>query len=140
MILGGLFVIGVAFLAAISGPPKEQVATDGPVPESTSQSTPEVNLEEALAAFKAGVEELGAAELILNYSAQGKRLTLTVANGWHFQPYQLRLQAAQNLWQGWAQLISPTELDSARLKLVDGNGNEVGGSRIIAGSAIWVKE
>lgn len=70
----------------------------------------------------------------------GDTIIITVANTWHLMPYQLRLQAAQNLWQTWAKIASPQDLDRARLKLVDLNGNEVGGSRFIAGSAIWVQE
>jgi hypothetical protein len=67
-------------------------------------------------------------------------IKITVANGWHFQPYQLRLQGAQNLWKIWANLHAPTKPDSAHIRLVDLNGNDVGGSRALAGSLIWVQK
>lgn len=78
--------------------------------------------------------------LVKKVSSKGDELILTVSNAWHFQPYQIRLQAAQNLWEGWANLHSRSEPDKARLSLVDFNGNEVGGSRVWGGSLIWVKE
>jgi len=73
-------------------------------------------------------------------SVKGNTATITVANAWHLTAYQIRLQAAQNLWKLWASIASPTEPDKARIKLVDFNDNDVGGSRILAGSLIWVQE
>ncbi|QDV54609.1 SHD1 domain-containing protein [Rosistilla oblonga] len=75
--------------------------------------------------------------LIASVDAQDKKLILTVTNAWHFQPYQIRLQTAQSLWQGWANLSNP---DEARISLVDFQGNAVGGSRIWGGSQIWVQD
>lgn len=66
--------------------------------------------------------------------------TLTVEDIWHLRHEQIRLQDAQALWEAWATLASPDDLDKARITLVDHRGNEVGGSRIWAGSLIWVKE
>jgi hypothetical protein len=65
---------------------------------------------------------------------------ITVQDIWHLQNKQMRLQNAQNMWDVWAKLASPTELDAARIKILDLNGNEVGGSRIFAGSLIWVQD
>ncbi len=65
---------------------------------------------------------------------------IEVSNNWHIKPYQIRLQDAQNLWSAWAKIASAQEPDSARIKIVDINGNEVGGSRVLAGSLIWVQE
>ena len=78
--------------------------------------------------------------IIDRYSANDNQLTIVVTNAWHFQPYQIRLQAAQNLWNLWAKLRSPNDLDKARIELTDYNGNSVGGSRWLAGSLIWVKK
>jgi regulator of replication initiation timing len=66
--------------------------------------------------------------------------TLSVDNAWHLSPYQIRLQNAQTLWKTWAQIASPDKPDSARISIVDLNGNEVGGSRMLAGSLIWVQK
>ncbi len=65
---------------------------------------------------------------------------ITVNNLWHVRPYQVRLQDAQTLWEIWAQIASPANPDSARIELVDLNGNAVGGSRALAGSLIWVQK
>ncbi len=53
---------------------------------------------------------------------------------------QERLQAAQALWQMWVKIVRPKQPDHARIKLVDLLGNEVGGSRALGGSLIWVQE
>ena len=53
---------------------------------------------------------------------------------------QVRLQDAQLLWKAWAGLASPDKPDSARIKIVDLGGNEVGRSRFLAGSLIWVQD
>jgi hypothetical protein len=68
------------------------------------------------------------------------KATLMVKDIWHVRHYQVRLQDAQTLWKTWAMIASPKEMDNARIVLVDGNGNEVGGSRALAGSLIWVQE
>ena len=81
--------------------------------------------------------ELGL-KLVDRVSIRDATATLTVTNLWHVRQKQIRLQDAQVLWQLWAQIASPENLDHARLKLVDGMGNSVGGSRILAGSLIWV--
>jgi len=65
---------------------------------------------------------------------------LTVRDHWHLRHYQIRLQDAQTLWKAWALVASPHDLDSARIKLIDHNGNEVGGSRLLGGSLIWVQD
>jgi len=67
-------------------------------------------------------------------------IKISVSNSWHYEPYQIRLQLAQKLWDAWAATHSPNEPDKARIQIVDGNGNEVGGSRAWAGSLIWVQE
>ncbi len=65
---------------------------------------------------------------------------ITVSNAWHGRPHQIRLQDAQALWKVWSQINYPVKPDHTRLKLVDLMGNEVGGSRVLGGSMIWVKD
>lgn len=67
-------------------------------------------------------------------------VVLKVANAWHTQPYQMRLQVAQRFQQAWARLYSPDNSDKARISIVDNNGNEVGGSRVWGGEMIWVSD
>ena len=70
--------------------------------------------------------------------ANNHELRLEVQRSWHSQPYDVRLKAAEVLWQAWAEIHSPDDLDIARVQLVDSAGKEVGGSRDSAGSRIWV--
>ena len=78
--------------------------------------------------------------IISSASAEGDKLTIVVANPWHYEPYQVRLQVAQNLWKVWAGIRSPQDPDKARIEFTDFNGNSVGGSRWLGGSLIWVKK
>lgn len=73
-------------------------------------------------------------------SASGFYATITVDNDWHRQPKQIRLQHAQWLQQRWVAALGVDDGDKARIKVVDLQGNEVGGSRIVGGSLIWVDE
>ena len=66
--------------------------------------------------------------------------TITVQNVWHLRAKQVRLQDAQTFWKAWAVIASANNLDMARIKMVDLNGNEVGGSRLTAGSMLWVQD
>jgi len=68
------------------------------------------------------------------------QLVIAVPNTFHRLHYQERLQAAQLLWQVWVTVLKPKDPDHARIKLVDRLGNEVGGSRALGGSLIWVQE
>jgi hypothetical protein len=68
------------------------------------------------------------------------QLIITVPNAFHRLHYQERLQAAQLLWQIWLTVLKSKDADHARIKLVDRLGNEVGGSRALGGSLIWVQE
>ncbi len=86
------------------------------------------------------LEVSGSGNFIKHVSVNGQVATLTVANSWHYEPKQVRLQFAQVLWQAWAQIYSPNDLDKAHIKLVDLVGNEVGGSGWFAGSMVSVKD
>ncbi|MGG6295259.1 hypothetical protein ACQ4M4_12790 [Leptolyngbya sp. AN02str] len=68
------------------------------------------------------------------------RVVLEVSNAWHYDPKPIRLQATQSLWEGWATIHNPDEPDKARIKLVDARGNQVGGSRTLAGSLLYVDD
>lgn len=70
----------------------------------------------------------------------GEDIKVTVRNNWHYSPKQIRLQAAQTLWETWATLycLEKETIDLCRITLVDLNGNIVGGSSAWAGSIINV--
>ncbi|MBZ0234418.1 MAG: hypothetical protein K8M05_18960 [Deltaproteobacteria bacterium] len=81
-------------------------------------------------------------DLVSNVSLKGDpdELLITVGPSWHRAIRQERLMAAQNLWKMWADINTPTTPDTSRIKLVDANGNEVGGSGLGAGSRIKVQD
>lgn len=104
---------------------------------AAAQQSAQDNLDSFMAVLKAaGVGN----ELVTKVSTKGETVSVTVANGWHYQPKQVRQQSAQILWQTWAMIYAPNDLDKARLSLRDSVGNEVGGSRWLAGSLIWVDD
>jgi hypothetical protein len=54
---------------------------------------------------------------------------ITVTDGWHPEHYQVRLQRVQNLYRAWRDILySSNTRRRARVVLVDGNGNTIGGS------------
>jgi hypothetical protein len=79
-------------------------------------------------------------DVSVKYELGSWNATLTVRNLWHLRHKQIRFQDAQTLWKAWAAIASPKDPDNARIKLVDQNGNEVGGSRVWGGSLIWVQD
>lgn len=68
-------------------------------------------------------------------------IVVKVRDTWHYQLKQIRLQAAQNLWELWSQsYYLEDKKDKCRMELVDLNGNNVGGSSWLGGSILNVKE
>ena len=68
----------------------------------------------------------------------GDALYVTMAQGFHLQPYQLRLQTAQALWRVWADQHAKGDLDGVTMRFVDQMGNIVGGTSIWSGA--WVQK
>lgn len=62
-------------------------------------------------------------------------IRIIVSNSWHLAPYQVRLQAAQNLQNLWAAAIPDDAV--AMISIVDYNGNEVGGRGVFG---VWVQK
>lgn len=67
-------------------------------------------------------------------------LEITVKNIWFVLAKGQRLQHAQTLWQVWARIHSPGNLDSSRIQLIDANGNRLGGSGFLGGSTVSVSD
>lgn len=78
-------------------------------------------------------------DLVSRASIKGdvNELIITVGSTWHRAVHQERMIAAQKLWQVWGDINTPTDMDTSRIKLVDVNGNQVGGSGVM-GSSIKV--
>ena len=85
---------------------------------------------------------MGAFVETVQYDGDARWIEITVRDAWHYEPYQIRLQAAQLLWESWTRGFCPSEdgPDYCRISLVDGMGNNVGGSSWLAGSVIKVNE
>jgi hypothetical protein len=67
-------------------------------------------------------------------------VVIVVRSTWHFWPKGQRMEVATSLWKHWASNYKPDNPDIARIELTDSNGRVVGGSRIWAGSLIWVDD
>ena len=107
-------------------------------PEPQEKAVPDENAAET---FMAVLKAAGVGnELVTKVSTKGRTVSITVANGWHYQPKQVRQQNARILWQTWAMIYAPNDSDKARLSLLDSVGHEVGGSRLLGGSLIWVAD
>jgi hypothetical protein len=65
-------------------------------------------------------------------------LYVIMAQGWHVQPYQLRLQAAQGLQRLWAEIHHQGDVEAAQMRFVDQMGNIVGGTSVWSGT--WVQK
>lgn len=80
----------------------------------------------------------------LEYVASLPQLVLEVRSNWHYQPKQVRKDATTTLWERWARLCLSNNLedeaDSCRIKLISQSGDAVGGSRVLAGSLIYVND
>ena len=140
-VLFGVAVLAFIFAFSDNEPSQADLRLDATTAAAKS-ATPEVSGAEQRLAFVLQLEAFDAGEAIVRV-AEGhlpNQLAITVPNGWHYQPQQLRLQMGQNFWKIWARIYSPGEPDKARISIRDLNGNEVGGSRMLAGSLIWVDE
>lgn len=153
-----IILMFVCFNCAKTDKPKrEEVVSPTMQQSQTQQATPEVSMPttnaNAPVVTKTAVNDIAEyRKLVRSIDSKGDivkelnegltpdQVKITITNSWHYEPYQVRLQVAQKLWEAWARLHSPNEPDKARIKIVDLNGNEVGGSRVWAGSLIWVQE
>lgn len=147
LVFVGMIALG-ALQANSPNPPGPPAKAESVTPESTppepsppaSETPVERDPEGTLHAYLEILDAAGVNAVVRSVSVRGSTATITVANEWHAMNYQVRYQAAQNLWQVWAGVASPTNPDAARIVITDYNGNEVGGSRVWGGSMIWVQK
>ena len=104
------------------------------------------NRREILESYIRKLDDIGVNQFIelISYkyaSSDECSIVVRVRNTWHYQHKQIRLQAAQNLWNLWSQsYYLESNKDKCRMELVDSNGNNVGGSSWLGGSVIGVKD
>lgn len=79
-------------------------------------------------------------EMFPKLSAKGNKVTITVVHAWSEMDYNSRFEAATILYKLWALVASPDSPDLARISIRTEGGTEIGGSRVWAGSLIWVQE
>lgn len=96
--------------------------------------------------FKAALRKLDPAGSLFaevavreEYPAQ---MLLLVTPGWDAAPKAQRMWAAEVIWKMWADANAEnvSNPDQSRISLVVPSGREVGGSRVWAGSMIWVDD
>jgi hypothetical protein len=120
----------------------EDASKPQPPPQASTQSTPlptggNPNFELFLA-------ELISSKAGMYISAVNKNreikntVDVYVFDRWHYLPYQVRYQMAQVVQVVWARCSRLSAYDDARIKIMDLNGNDVGGSTMFGGSIIWV--
>ncbi|PSB30143.1 hypothetical protein [Stenomitos frigidus] len=120
--------------------PSPSAVASTPSQPETSSSSDSTNSGD-LVSFKEAIAKIDPDNTIIasiDSSSIPGEAVITVQNVWHSQPYQTRLQTAQNLQRAWVRVGYPTQPDKARIKLVDLNGNHVGGSGWLAGSLVDV--
>lgn len=65
-------------------------------------------------------------------------LEIVVTDEWLRQPPEIRFRDIQNFWWLWSTVYLPYEgYEKVFVRVLDSNGNEVGGSRPDVGSMIW---
>jgi len=86
------------------------------------------------------IQKESGASLCSLVGLDGVTAKIAVANPWHRLVYQERLQLAQMIQRLWASSVPTVKPDEARIRLTDLMGNEVGGSRALGGTLIWVQK
>lgn len=147
------FIGGLIWLFSSATPAKQSKSATGaaqnsqvnkePVRETKPSFTQE-HLTEQLQKFVSTLAKHGIDSSLVSKanisSISQDLLEIHVTNSFVLQPYQIRLQGAQNLWRLWAAIHTPDHQDTSRIRILDMNGNEIGGSRMWGGSLIWVSE
>ncbi|MGI6380285.1 MAG: NBR1-Ig-like domain-containing protein [Anaerolineae bacterium] len=108
-------------------------------PTPSPSPSPTISARGVLQSYIDLINETGMGEYVseVGYDGDTKRVKITVRNAWHYEPEQVRLQAAQALWEAWAAGFCPDEdPDLCRIRLYDLMGNDLGGSSWLAGSII----
>jgi hypothetical protein len=87
---------------------------------------------------RAGFDSSGIA--FTRIAADRRTLEITVTSDWFGRLPEVRLRDAQNFWWLWTTVYLPYDgPDKAYVRLVDSQGNEVGGSHSQTGSLVWAK-
>lgn len=150
LLVGGLAAIGAFSIAALlpEAPKtreqvkkeqyaklveKQRAASEAQIAVATSND----NTDQFLAALAMAP---GASNLVSHVNVVGNEITLTVTPAWHFQPKSIRQDIAASLWQTWANIASPSNLDQARITFETPQGTWVGGSGMLAGSLVSVSD
>lgn len=65
-------------------------------------------------------------------------MIIVVSNTWLRESQFLRRQIAEVFWQKWANIRNPLNTDSVRIRLLNSDNEEVGGSPQLSALPIWV--
>lgn len=149
LILIGVLIGFFILIGALSSGGEKEKPTATPTPTKTKEEIEaekqkrQLETEEALDGYINLINSSGMGGYVSKVGVGGLGggdVEIVVRNIWHYQPKQIRLQAAQTLWEAWAANFCPEREtpDSCRITLKDLTGNTVGGSSAWAGSIINV--
>lgn len=118
---------------------KAQTEREAVAQSARDQKTQEKDLKRQVAKFIGVLEHSGveSVESVRISEFSTNVLEITVRPEWFYEPKQAKQEAATVLWQLWATIHSPRDLDHARIRLKTQSGDDLGGSGI-AGSSISV--
>lgn len=132
-----VLVLVLAGCGSSATPPPEPLH---PVERMEEEKRLQQKLEELATILREAATESGV-KIVARSELRGETAAFTVVDQWHYQPYQMRLQGAQALQQGWARWAFPYEPKRARIVVLDAMGNKIGGSSDgDDGGAVWVSE
>lgn len=151
LVVLGLFIGFTTLIGLFSNGGEKGKSTPSPTPVKTEEELEAekqekyLEIDEILDGYLAVINTSGMNEFVSTIEAKAPSYTdleIAVKNVWHYQPKQVRLQAAQSLWELWAGKYCPEREtpDHCRITLVDLKGNVVGGSSWLAGSIIKVDD
>lgn len=119
--------------------PFPEPETEHPVERAEEERRLQARLDDLKAVFQEAAAESGVT-VIAGIELRGSTSVFTVPDSYHYQPYQMRLQAAQTMQRAWARWAYPYEPRKARIIVQDRLGNVVGGSNPDDAEKVWVQE
>lgn len=126
------------FLSARLAPKTTRRTTPTPTPAVVQQASTD-----PISDFKGGLLATPGATQFVESVRPGRldgEVEIVVTAAFQNSSKASREDLAQALWTAWVTASGVSDVDKARLRLVDKYGKQIGGSRAIAGSVIYVDD
>lgn len=104
---------------------------------------PKPTNDQAIAEYKAGLEAISGISDFVSDIRPGLidgTVEIEVTVNFQEESKPAREDFAASLWETWATVSGVKDVDDARIRLVNRQGKQVGGSRMIGGSMIYVDD